>query len=122
MNKFRDIRPNPAGDYPRIHPAALIDPSAQIIGNVIIEKNVFVAFLAVIRADERGPEGAVAPIVIGEEANIQDGGDHLQPWRLQGIHRGQNLGGSRRGHSRSVRDRGRLFSDHAKYHIQCDLG
>jgi len=71
---FRNgIRPNLAGDHPQIHPSALIDPSAQIIGNVIIEKDVFVAPLAVIRADERGPDGKVAPISIGEDANIQDG-------------------------------------------------
>jgi carbonic anhydrase/acetyltransferase-like protein (isoleucine patch superfamily) len=73
MPKTNSIRPNLAGDYPQVHPSALIDPSAQIIGNVIIEKNVFVAPLAVIRADERGPDGSVAPIVIGEEVNIQDG-------------------------------------------------
>ena len=73
MSRFNNIRPNLAGDWPQIHPTALIDPSAQIIGNVTIEKNVFVAPLAVIRADERGPDGAVAPIVIGEEVNIQDG-------------------------------------------------
>ena len=29
--------------------------------------------LAVIRADERGPDGKVMPIFIGEEVNIQDG-------------------------------------------------
>ncbi len=68
-----NIRPNLAGDCPEIHPNALIDPSAQIIGNVKIEKNVFIAPLAVIRADERGPDGLVSPIVIGEEVNIQDG-------------------------------------------------
>lgn len=73
MIKANNIRPNLVGDSPQIHPSALIDPSAQIIGNVIIEKNVFVAPLAVIRADERGADGSVAPIVIGEEVNIQDG-------------------------------------------------
>jgi carbonic anhydrase/acetyltransferase-like protein (isoleucine patch superfamily) len=73
MYKANNIRPNLVGDYPQVHPSALIDPSAQIIGNVIIEKNVFIAPLAVIRADERGPEGSVEPIVIGEEVNIQDG-------------------------------------------------
>jgi carbonic anhydrase/acetyltransferase-like protein (isoleucine patch superfamily) len=73
MYVYNGIRPNLAGDYPQVHPTALIDPSAQIIGNVIIGKNVFIAPLAVIRADERGPDGAVAPISIGEEANIQDG-------------------------------------------------
>ncbi len=73
MYKANNIRPNLVGDYPQIHPSALIDPSAQIIGNIIVEKNVFVAPLAVIRADERGPDGSVAPIVIREEVNIQDG-------------------------------------------------
>lgn len=34
---------------------------------------MFVAPLALIRADERGPDGTVSPIVIGEEVNIQDG-------------------------------------------------
>jgi carbonic anhydrase len=68
-----NIRPNLVGDYPQVHPTALIDPSAQIIGNVIIGKNVFVGPLTVIRSDERGPDGKVAPIVIGEEVNIQDG-------------------------------------------------
>lgn len=73
MSIFNGIRANLAGDHPQVHPTALIDPSAQIIGNVIIEKNVFVAPLAVIRADERGPDDMVAPITIGEESNIQDG-------------------------------------------------
>ncbi|MCF8029454.1 MAG: hypothetical protein K9K39_00995 [Desulfohalobiaceae bacterium] len=73
MSHYNGIRPNPAGDYPQIHPTAVIDPSAQIIGNVTIDKNVFVAPLAVIRADERGSDGSVAPIHIGEEVTIQDG-------------------------------------------------
>ena len=73
MFKTNNIRPNLAGDCPQVHPSALIDPSAQIIGNVIVGKNVFIAPLAVIRSDERGPDGSVAPIVIGEEVNIQDG-------------------------------------------------
>jgi carbonic anhydrase/acetyltransferase-like protein (isoleucine patch superfamily) len=68
-----NIRPNLAGDYPSIHPTALIDPSAQIIGNVQIDKDVFVGPLTVIRADQRGPDGKVAPIKIEEEVNIQDG-------------------------------------------------
>jgi carbonic anhydrase/acetyltransferase-like protein (isoleucine patch superfamily) len=68
-----NIRSNLAGDYPQVHPSALIDPSAQIIGKVIIGENVFVAPLAVIRADEIGPDGKVSPIVIKEEVNIQDG-------------------------------------------------
>ncbi len=73
VSSHNNIRPNLAGDYPQIHPTALIDPSAQIIGKVILGENVFVAPLAVIRADELGPDGMVAPIVIEEEVNIQDG-------------------------------------------------
>ena len=70
---FDNIRPNLVGDRPKIHPDSLIDPSAQIIGNVVIEKDVFVGPLTVIRADERGSDGKVMPIVIGEQVNIQDG-------------------------------------------------
>ena len=72
MNRS-NIRPNLVGDFPQVHPTSLIDPSAQIIGNVRIGKDVFVGPLTVIRSDERGPDGEVAPIVIGEEVNIQDG-------------------------------------------------
>jgi len=69
----QNIRPNLAGNYPEIDPTALIDPSAQIIGHVKIAKDVFVGPLTVIRADQRGPNGKVAPIQIEEEVNIQDG-------------------------------------------------
>ncbi len=68
-----NIRPNLVGDLPEIHPTALIDPSAQIIGNVKVGKDVFIGPLAVIRADERGPDGKVSPIVLEDEVNIQDG-------------------------------------------------
>lgn len=68
-----NIRPNLVGDYPEIHPKALIDPSAQIIGNVKVGKNVFIAPLAVIRSDEPGPDGKVRPIILEEECNVQDG-------------------------------------------------
>ena len=71
--QYNNIRPNLAGDYPRIDPTALIDPSAQIIGNVKIDKDVFVGPLTVIRADQRGKDGIVAPIQIEKEVNIQDG-------------------------------------------------
>jgi carbonic anhydrase len=71
--KYNNIRPNLAGDYPQIDPTALIDPSAQIIGNVKIDRDVFVGPLTVIRADQRGPDGKVAPIRIDREVNIQDG-------------------------------------------------
>ena len=68
-----NIRPNLAGDYPKIDSTALIDPSAQIIGHVEIAADVFVGPLSVIRADQRGPDNKVAPIVIEAEVNIQDG-------------------------------------------------
>lgn len=68
-----NIRPNLAGDYPEIDPTALIDPSAQIIGHVQIDRDVFVGPLTVIRADQRGPGEKVAPIRINEAVNIQDG-------------------------------------------------
>ncbi len=71
--QYNNIRPNLAGDYPQIDPTALIDPSAQIIGNVRIDRDVFVGPLTVIRADQRGPDGKVAPIQIDREVNIQDG-------------------------------------------------
>lgn len=71
--QYNNIRPNLAGDSPQIDPTALIDPSAQIIGNVQIAGDVFVGPLTVIRADQRGPDGNVAPVQIGREVNIQDG-------------------------------------------------
>jgi carbonic anhydrase/acetyltransferase-like protein (isoleucine patch superfamily) len=71
--QYNNIRFNLAGDYPQIDPTALIDPSAQIIGNVKIDRDVFVGPLTVIRADQRGPDGKVAPIQIDREVNIQDG-------------------------------------------------
>jgi carbonic anhydrase/acetyltransferase-like protein (isoleucine patch superfamily) len=71
--QYNNIRPNLAGDYPQIDPTALIDPSAQIIGNVKIDRDVFVGPLTVIRADQRGPDGKVAPIQIDSEVIIQDG-------------------------------------------------
>jgi carbonic anhydrase/acetyltransferase-like protein (isoleucine patch superfamily) len=54
---LNNIRSNLAGVYPKIDPSSLIDPSAQIIGNVEIGKDVFVGPLTVIRADQRGPDG-----------------------------------------------------------------
>lgn len=73
MNYQSNIRANLAGDQPEVHSTALIDPSAQIIGNVKIGKNVFIAPLVVIRSDERGSDGSVRPIIIEEDVNIQDG-------------------------------------------------
>lgn len=36
------IRNNPRGDKPQIHKTAYIDPTAVIIGNIKIGRNVFV--------------------------------------------------------------------------------
>jgi carbonic anhydrase/acetyltransferase-like protein (isoleucine patch superfamily) len=67
------IRPNPVGDRPRIDPTAFVDPSAQIMGKVIIGPRVYVGPLSVIRADEVDEKGVVHPVVIEEDACIQDG-------------------------------------------------
>jgi len=67
------IRPNPVGDRPRIDPTAFVDPSAQIMGKVIIGPRVYVGPLSVIRADEVDEKGAVHPVVIEEDACVQDG-------------------------------------------------
>jgi carbonic anhydrase/acetyltransferase-like protein (isoleucine patch superfamily) len=67
------IRPNPAGDRPKIDPTAFVDPSAQIMGNVIIGPRVYVGPLSVIRADEVDEQGRVHPVTIQEDACIQDG-------------------------------------------------
>jgi len=61
------IRKNPNGDYPKIDNTAYIDPTAVIIGNIKIEKNVFVGPLAILRADEPN-----CLIIIEDNCNIQD--------------------------------------------------
>ena len=58
---------NPGGDYPQINDSAYIHPSAAIVGNVTIGKNVFVGPGAVIRADEPG-----SSITIKDNCNVQD--------------------------------------------------
>lgn len=67
------IRPNPVGDWPKIDTTAFVDPSAQIMGNVIIGARVYVGPLSVVRADEVDDQGKVHPVIIGEDACIQDG-------------------------------------------------
>jgi len=67
---YRDkgmIRKNPNGDYPEIDNTAYIDPSATVIGNIKIGKNVFIGPQAVLRADE--PDSL---IIIEDNCNIQD--------------------------------------------------
>lgn len=67
------IRPNPVGDWPKIDPTAFVDPSSQIMGNVTIGARVYVGPLSVIRADEVDDKGKVHPVIISEDACIQDG-------------------------------------------------
>jgi carbonic anhydrase/acetyltransferase-like protein (isoleucine patch superfamily) len=67
------IRPNPVGDWPKVDPTAFVDPSAQVMGNVIIGPRVYVGPLSVIRADEVNDKGKVHPVIIEEDACVQDG-------------------------------------------------
>lgn len=67
------LRKNPAGDFPSVSEHAFIDPTAIICGKVVIEDNVFIGPYAVIRADELDNSGAMEPIVIKKDSNIQDG-------------------------------------------------
>ena len=50
----------------RIHPSAYIAPTAAVMGQVTLEEDSSVWYGAVIRAD-------LAPVVIGKQANLQDG-------------------------------------------------
>ncbi len=52
---------------PRISPSAFVDPSATILGDVLISDDVYVAPNASIRADEPGSR-----IIIGPQCNVQD--------------------------------------------------
>jgi gamma-carbonic anhydrase len=54
------------GVQPTIHPDAFIAENAVIIGDVTIEKDASIWYGCVLRGD-------VAPIMIGEGSNIQDG-------------------------------------------------
>jgi len=51
---------------PRVHPEAFIAPSADLVGNVVIEAGSSVWFNAILRAEHD-------PITVGPESNIQDG-------------------------------------------------
>ncbi|NYT19512.1 MAG: carbonate dehydratase [Methanosarcinales archaeon] len=58
---------NPEKHMPKISESAWISETAAIVGNVIIEDDVFVAPNAVIRADEPG-----SSIIVGKGCNVQD--------------------------------------------------
>lgn len=53
--------------FPKVPSTSYVDPSAVIIGDVIIGEYVNIAPGVIIRADEG------MPIIIGDETNIQDG-------------------------------------------------
>jgi carbonic anhydrase/acetyltransferase-like protein (isoleucine patch superfamily) len=61
---------------PRIHPTAFIASTAAVMGDVTIGEDASVWYGAVLRGD-------MAPIVIGDQSNIQDGTivhvDHAVP-------------------------------------------
>lgn len=67
------ISPNPITSFnpvqfsPKIHKSAFISPFTSVIGDVVIRKNVYVAPLVSIRADEG------TPFYIGSNTNLQDG-------------------------------------------------
>ncbi len=71
--RLRGIRPNPVGDWPEVDVTSFVDPSAQIMGKVRIGPRVYVGPQSVIRADEVDEHGVVHPVVIDEDAYIQDG-------------------------------------------------
>ncbi len=52
--------------HPRVHPEAFVAPSADLVGNVIVEVRASVWFQAVLRAE-------IESITIGPESNFQDG-------------------------------------------------
>lgn len=61
------IRRTPNG-FPKIASTAYVSDSAEIVGNVIIEDDVFIAPHATLRADEPG-----SSIIIRSGCNVQDG-------------------------------------------------
>ncbi len=68
MKRGENIRPNQRGEFPRVDGSAFVDPSALIVGDVLVGREVFVGPGAVIRADE--PRSSIE---IGDGSNVQDG-------------------------------------------------
>lgn len=66
------IRKNVVGDLPQIDITAFVDPSAVIIGRVIIGGNSYVGPGVVIRADRFSAVDEIAKIEIGKNCCIQD--------------------------------------------------
>lgn len=67
------LEPNSFGHCPEVAHTAYVHPTAVLIGHVIVAEGVLIGPQAVVRADEPGPKGTIEPIVIGRQANIQDG-------------------------------------------------
>ncbi|MBC7247088.1 MAG: carbonate dehydratase [Actinobacteria bacterium] len=67
MTLRADVKKDPRGRKPRVAESSFLDPTAQVIGDVVIGDEVFVGPGAVIRADEPG-----STIVIGDRCNVQD--------------------------------------------------
>ncbi len=54
------------GIKPTIDDSAFVAETADIIGDVIVEKNASIWYKAVLRGDD-------SPIIVGENSNVQDG-------------------------------------------------
>jgi carbonic anhydrase/acetyltransferase-like protein (isoleucine patch superfamily) len=54
------------GRTPRIHPGAWVDPSAQVIGDVVIEEGASIWPLTVVRGDQDNY------VRVGRNSNVQD--------------------------------------------------
>jgi carbonic anhydrase/acetyltransferase-like protein (isoleucine patch superfamily) len=54
---------------PVIEDGAFVDPTAQLIGGMIVKCGCYIGPLAVIRLDEKE---SYEPLIIGEDSNIQD--------------------------------------------------
>ena len=55
---------------PVIEAGAYVDPTAQLIGGIIVKKGCYIGPFAVVRLDEK-PN--IHPLVLGEGSNLQDG-------------------------------------------------
>lgn len=55
---------------PHIEEGAFVDPTAQLIGGIIVKKGCYIGPFAVVRLDEK-PN--VEPLIVAEGSNIQDG-------------------------------------------------
>ncbi len=64
---------NSSSSQPKVHPSAFVDPTAKLVGNLIIGANVYIGANCEIRADELDENCNISPIIIGEDCNVQDG-------------------------------------------------